>query len=80
MGEYDRKLTRYKVLGVPEVWFWEDGLFKLYRLQESGYEQIERSEILPDLDIDLLARCVMMASKLEALKAFQQTIANNVSC
>ncbi|MFB2835793.1 Uma2 family endonuclease [Floridanema evergladense] len=73
----DRKLTRYKVLGVPEVWFWEDGLFKLYRLQESGYEQIERSGILPDLDIDLLARCVMMASKLEALKAFQQTIVNS---
>ena len=76
----DRKLTRYKVLGIPEVWFWEDGLLKLYRLQESGYEQIERSQVLPDLNIDLLARCVMMASKLEALKAFQQTTANNLSC
>ena len=71
----DRKLTRYKVLGVPEVWFWEDGLLKLYRLRESGYERIERSEILPDLDINLLARCLMMASKVEALKAFQQGIA-----
>lgn len=70
----DRKLTRYQVLGVPEVWFWEDGLFKLYRLRESGYDRIERSEILPDLDINLLTRCVMMASKLEALKAFQQAI------
>ncbi|MBD2183700.1 Uma2 family endonuclease [Aerosakkonema funiforme] len=71
----DRKLKRYQVLGVPEVWFWEDGLFRLYRLRESGYDRIERSAILPDLDIDLLARCVMMASKLEALKAFQQAIA-----
>jgi len=70
----DRKLTRYKVLAVPEVWFWEDGLLKLYHLRESGYEQIERSEVLPDLNINLLARCVMMASKLEALKAFQQGI------
>lgn len=70
----DRKLTRYKVLGVPEVWFWEDGLFRLYHLRESGYERIDRSEILPDLDINLLARCLMMASKIEALKAFQQGI------
>ena len=70
----DRKLTRYKVLGIPEVWFWEDGLFKLYRLRESEYERIERSEVLPDLDINLLARCLMMASKVEALKAFQQEI------
>jgi Uma2 family endonuclease len=23
------KLERYKALGVPEVWFWEDGLLKL---------------------------------------------------
>ncbi|MCL1472884.1 Uma2 family endonuclease [Argonema antarcticum] len=70
----DRFLERYKVLGVPEVWFWEDGLFRLYRLRESGYDRIERSEILPDLDINLLTRCVMMASKLEGLKVFQQEI------
>ncbi|MBD2181915.1 Uma2 family endonuclease [Planktothrix sp. FACHB-1355] len=71
----DRKLARYQILGVPEVWFWEDSLFKLYRLRESGYERIERSEVLPDLDINLLARCLMMASKVEALKTFQQAIA-----
>lgn len=71
----DRKLKRYKVLGISEVWFWEDGLFTLYRLRESGYERIERSEVLPDFDINLLTRCVMIASKLEALKAFQQAIA-----
>lgn len=27
------KLERYKALGVPEVWFWEDGLFALYHLR-----------------------------------------------
>lgn len=74
----DRKLIRYQVLGVPEVWFWEDGLFRLYRLRESGYERIDRSEILPDLDINLLARCLMMASKIEALKAFQQAFQQGI--
>jgi Uma2 family endonuclease len=31
------KLERYKALGVPEVWFWEDGLLKLYHLQDGSY-------------------------------------------
>ena len=35
------KLKRYQALGVPEVWFWHDGLFTLHRLGESGYIQIQ---------------------------------------
>lgn len=30
------KLDRYQALGVPEVWFWEDGLLKIYHLQNGG--------------------------------------------
>jgi Uma2 family endonuclease len=70
----ERKLTRYQVLGVPEVWFWEDGVLRLYQLRESGYQRIEQSEVLHDLDINLLSRCLMMASKVEALKAFKRRI------
>jgi hypothetical protein len=66
-------------LGVPEVWFWEDGMFSLYRLRGSGYEQIAQSEIseLADLNIDLLTQCVLMAqtSRLGAIAAFRQGIA-----
>ncbi|MBE9042757.1 Uma2 family endonuclease [Oscillatoriales cyanobacterium LEGE 11467] len=71
------KLQRYQALGVPEVWFWQDGLFSLYHLREEGYDRISRSEI-PELaaalDIDLLARCVLMAqtSRLEAAREFRQ--------
>lgn len=69
------KLQRYQALGVPEVWFWQDGLFSLYRLRETHYEKISRSEIpeLATLDIDLLTRCVLIAqtSRLEAAKAFR---------
>lgn len=66
------KLNRYQVLGVPEVWFWEDGLFKLYHLKNSNYERIYRSEILKDLDIDLLTQCVLMTSRIEAIRTFRQ--------
>jgi Uma2 family endonuclease len=75
------KLARYRAIGVPEVWFWQDGRFSLYRLRETGYEQtgyeqIDRSEIpeLVALDLNLLSRCVLMAetSQLEAIRAFRQ--------
>lgn len=73
------KLDRYKALGVPEVWFWEDGLFRLYRLRGDNYERINQSEIpeLADLDIELLTRCVLMTqtSRLQAIEAFRQGIA-----
>ncbi len=59
----ESKLPRYLALGVNEVWFWQDGAFRLYRLREQGYERTARSEIpgLGDLDIELLNRAVLMA-------------------
>ncbi len=72
------KLARYRALGVPEVWFWEDGVFSLYRLRDGGYQSIDRSELpgLADLDFNLLTRCVLMAqtSRLAAAKAFRAGI------
>jgi Uma2 family endonuclease len=72
------KLERYKALGVPEVWFWEDGLLKLYHLRDGNYELIDRSELpgLNDLDVDLLKRCILMAETDtgEAIRAFRREI------
>ncbi|MCY7278452.1 MAG: Uma2 family endonuclease [Phormidesmis sp. CAN_BIN44] len=72
------KLARYKALGVPEVWFWEDGLFSLYHLRDNDYDRIDRSQLegLKDLDIDLLTRCILMAqtSKVEAVRTFRRAI------
>jgi Uma2 family endonuclease len=70
------KLPLYLELGVPEVWFWEDGLFTLWRLQAAGYQRIYQSEVLPGLDLELLTQCVLMAqtSRLEALKTFRRAV------
>lgn len=72
------KLARYQALGIPEAWFWEDGLFSLYHLRENGYEKIARSELphLDRLEIDVLTQCVLMAqtSRLEAIKAMRASI------
>jgi Uma2 family endonuclease len=70
------KLERYAALGVPEVWFWEDGLLKLYHLRDSEYECVDRSQLpgLDTLDLGLLRRCVLIAETDagEAIRAFRQ--------
>ena len=72
------KLQRYQILGLSEVWFWQDGVFTLYHLRDSKYDLITRSEIpeLTSLDIDLLTRCVLIAetSRLNAANEFRKMI------
>ena len=60
------KLERYKRFNITEVWFWENNQLSLYQLRENNYESISRSTLLPNLDLDLLVRCVLMPSILEA--------------
>ena len=67
-----KKLERYRVLGVSEVWFWEDGVLAVYRLGSEGYEKIFSSGVLPDLDLNLLSRCLLMASSVEAIREFRR--------
>ncbi|MEG3438627.1 Uma2 family endonuclease [Pannus brasiliensis CCIBt3594] len=65
-------LEIYKGLGVPEVWFWENGRLKIYYLQENGeYALVPKSVILPDLDVELLSAYVNHTNPLLALKEFR---------
>ncbi len=72
------KLARYQALGVPEVWFWEDGVLALHRLRASSYEQVTNSELpgLDQLDIALLSRCILLAETdfSGAVQTFRQGI------
>jgi Uma2 family endonuclease len=72
------KLPKYRNLGVPEVWFWEDGTLRLYHLQEDGYEEVIQSKLsgLETLNIELLKRCILIGETnfAEAVKVFQQGI------
>ena len=64
------KLEKYKRFNITEVWFWENNQLSLYHLKNDNYEQINQSELLPDLDIDLLISCVLMPSIIDARTAF----------
>lgn len=67
------KLALYKRLGVPEVWFWEDGQIKIYYLQ-TEYEPVKRSQLLPELDIDVLARYITYFDQYDAVTEFIEAI------
>jgi Uma2 family endonuclease len=69
------KLPKYLRLRIPEVWFWENNQLAVYRLREDDYEQVLRSELLlPELDLELLVRCVLMPSRVDARTEFLKGI------
>jgi hypothetical protein len=60
---------------VPEVWFWQDGAIAVYIFQNGEYIPNEFSHVLPNLDLTLLCRCLLMDSPLEALREFRKNVA-----
>ena len=67
-----KKLRKYQLLGVPEVWFWQNGKISIYRLENGEYVEVTTSVWLPDLDIVHLEECLLMDSQLDAMTAFEQ--------
>lgn len=77
------KLEVYRRLNIKEVWFWQNNRFSLYYLREEnprefietcGYESLDRSVFLPNLDIEMLAEYVQYPSSLSAVKEFRQRL------
>jgi len=64
------KLAKYLRLRIAEVWFWENNRLSVYGLRQDDYEQVSRSEFLPELDLELLVSCVLMPSRIEARTEF----------
>ena len=77
------RLEVYQRLGVREVWFWQNNQFQVYHFRSetieqfqptSGYELIKNSELLPSLNLTVLAEYVQHPNPLIAAKSFRQTI------
>jgi Uma2 family endonuclease len=66
------KLEAYKRLQIPEVWFWENGALRMYSLGAEGYAEVDRSFVLPDLDIVLLVRCINIENHLQASRLWNR--------
>jgi Uma2 family endonuclease len=52
------KMAVYAGLGVREVWLFDVGAFAVHRLVGDGYQVATASALLPQLDLELLARFV----------------------
>jgi Uma2 family endonuclease len=77
------RLAIYQRLGVREVWFWQNDTLTIYHLREDsvgrfvqthGYEALTRSELLPELDLELLAACIRQTNPLAAVREFRRRL------
>ncbi len=70
-------LEVYKRLEIKEVWFWQNVDLTIYYLYQQGkYQQQDRSVILPELDLRLLASYVTVSNPRLAVKEFKAKIFN----
>jgi Uma2 family endonuclease len=64
------KLDVYRKLGVREVWIWQSEKLLPHALRGERYVGIDGSEVLPDLDLTLIERCLEHETQTEAVLAF----------
>ncbi|MFM5901425.1 MAG: Uma2 family endonuclease [Dolichospermum sp.] len=73
------KLEVYKRLAVAEVWFFQNNQFAVYHLRDENYELVAKSELLPNLDLSILAEYVIAEDPLDAAIAFREKIKEMVN-
>ena len=68
------KLEVYRRLGVGEVWIWSRGRLDVHVLRGSRYVRAKQSELLPDLDLDLLVSFVDTDDQTRSVKHWRQRL------
>ena len=68
-------MRRYQLLGIPEVWFWQEGRLVMVHLGSLGYGLVERSVLLPALDLELVVECIGIPSRFEEVARLRQGMA-----
>jgi Uma2 family endonuclease len=68
------KLEGYRRMGVPEVWFWEDGTLMIYALQQGAYQKVNISTLLPGLPLNLFCRYITYHDQYEGVREFRQAL------
>ncbi len=69
------KLQIYEKLGVDEVWIWRKGVIEVYVLAGEEFEQVQRSRVLPDLDLALLTSMLGRDTLTQAVRDFREALA-----
>ncbi|ACB52957.1 hypothetical protein cce_3609 [Crocosphaera subtropica ATCC 51142] len=70
-------LEVYRRLGVKEVWLWQDEQLQIYCLENEEYFIQEKSQLLPNLDLNLLCQLINHDNLRLAMKEFRELIVNS---
>jgi len=68
------KRELYFALGVKEMWIWENDRLTVHSRRSDGYEAVPRSEFLPALDLELLARHVRLQGHSAAVREYRTAL------
>jgi Uma2 family endonuclease len=68
------KLEIYRKLGVDEVWFWRKGVIEVYVLAKETYTRAQRSRVLPQLDLKLIAEVLDRDTLTQAVSDFRKAL------
>ena len=68
------KIDLYRKLGVRELWIWKAGALEVHSLNGSNYVRVERSVLLPDLDLDGLLRFVDVKPMTRAVREYREKL------
>jgi Uma2 family endonuclease len=68
------KLRIYEKLGVDEVWTWRKGVIQVYVLAGEKFAKVERSRLLPDLDLGLLTSMLDRDTLTQAVRDFRRAL------
>ena len=72
-GGLDR-LEIYQRLGVGEIWMWEGGEIRVFILTRRGYEPRAKSQVLPQVSLDLFRRCLKEPTQTKAVKKLKAAL------
>lgn len=68
------KLAIYERLGVREVWIWEDDELTAHVYERGRWNPRRFSRVLPELDLELLERCVRTDDQPKALRMLRRAL------
>jgi hypothetical protein len=61
-------------IAIEVVWYWRKGRLSLYRLHGDRYTPITASHVLPELDLELLARFLDQPTAYDAIVAYREAL------
>lgn len=70
-------LRIYQLLGVKEVWLWQNNQFQIYCLQDDEFKKQLQSKLFPDLDLALLGQYVVINNPLQSIIEWRKKVKNH---